>query len=463
MKSVCCCVLAVAMLLLLGSPVSAASVYELDALGFKLTIPDGYTVITRDTPADDPVFDQFGITKEEYETLTIPQFIYLDAFSNMYDEEIVVTMTDGTFRNFSLFSDTTLSILASGLEDLYTTHGSTFQKYDIYQHKQAKFIRVYYKNAATGAYCLQYYTMYDSKAINITLHSYDASINARQERIMKTLVDNVSFYNEPPAYEPGEDTEAFLYTHKESGVVFTVPENWTQEPFIKEREYIDVMFVSTKEEGCSIVFGATDMWDEMTATEKMGTTRENWSSSIFTREDIAEMYMIPVSQVSTVTYSGREYYKVATRFSTDLYGYEMSLDSTVLIYAENCWLYTYQFTGDDEHPMYSDFERLMCSVEYPDLPETASPTIADAPQEDNGFAGILFAVLLGVGAVSIVAILLVRKRKASEKPWKTIQKETAAAIACKLPPQKMCRSCGMVLGQDSMFCRFCGAKIEKEK
>ena len=55
-------------LLLLAMPlnisVSAASnTYDLDELELKVTIPSGYSVITRDTPASDPIFSDLGTTK----------------------------------------------------------------------------------------------------------------------------------------------------------------------------------------------------------------------------------------------------------------------------------------------------------------------------------------------------------------------------------------------------------------
>ena len=240
------------------SPMSAyavSSTYELPELELEVTIPSGYSVVTRDTSASDPIFSEFGTTKSDLMSQFEKNYIYLNAISDNYNEEIVVTMMENSLSNFSLFSDTTLNTLASALVSQYTDYGINVSKYDVYQHSQAKFVRLYFTDTASTVHGLQYYTIYDGKAMNFTMRSYEGSLSSRQKTAIKKVVDSIKYDKAPPVPDPGEDTNSFVHTDIDSGVTFTVPANWKEEEFFEDREYIDVKFVSTKEDGCVMIYG----------------------------------------------------------------------------------------------------------------------------------------------------------------------------------------------------------------
>lgn len=242
------------------SAFASSSTYTIVELGLDVTIPSGYKVITKDTPANASVFSDLGRTKSD----VIEQFeasnIYLNAISNASNEEIVITMTNNGLSDFNLVSDFTLDTLASALVKQYTDYGITVSEYEVYQYSQAKFIKVYFSDTANSVYGLQYYTTYDNKAMNFTLRSYKGSITSTQENTIKSVVDSIKFEAEPLKAEPGEDTNAFIYTDVDTGLTFTVPANWKQEEMSKERNFIDAKFVSTKEDGNVIIYGSSDMW-----------------------------------------------------------------------------------------------------------------------------------------------------------------------------------------------------------
>lgn len=78
------------MLLIVYSPLNTIAyavgdeVIDLQELGLEVSVPSGYSVITRDTPANDPVFSNYGITKSEIMSQFNESNIYLNAISDIY-------------------------------------------------------------------------------------------------------------------------------------------------------------------------------------------------------------------------------------------------------------------------------------------------------------------------------------------------------------------------------------------
>ena len=85
--------------------------YRLDSLGLSIEIPEGYTVLTRDTSANDPSLDVFGLTKDDLDSLMTDGNIYLDAWDDSTMTEILVTMTKSELGDFNSLSDTLLLFL----------------------------------------------------------------------------------------------------------------------------------------------------------------------------------------------------------------------------------------------------------------------------------------------------------------------------------------------------------------
>ena len=128
--------------------VSAAfNTYSISELDLEITIPSDYSVITRNTDANDPIFDILGVSKSSVISQFETNNIYLNAISNITDEEIVVIMTDNTMNDFNLLSDSTLSMLMSTVVSEYENYGLSVSKHEIYQHKQAKFVKIYFSDS----------------------------------------------------------------------------------------------------------------------------------------------------------------------------------------------------------------------------------------------------------------------------------------------------------------------------
>lgn len=133
---------------------------------------------------------------ERLSSLMSERSIYLNAWDNDVNYEIIVTMTESLLEDYNQLSDTTLNGLVSALETEYAAMGVTLIRSDLYQHSQAKFARIYISQPNNGgtAYGLQYNTVYDGKAINITLQSYSGEVDSDKEAIIQKIVDTAHFY-----------------------------------------------------------------------------------------------------------------------------------------------------------------------------------------------------------------------------------------------------------------------------
>lgn len=172
---------------------ASSGTYYLEDLELKITVPEDYYVITRETPESDPVFDLFGVSYDDIISQFKRDSIYFNALPSEGGEEIVVTMQSNIIDSFNDFSDSELLSFVPEIESQYRNMGFTVSDYELYDHPQAKFIKIYFKDAAGSVYGLQYYTIYDSMAMNFTMRSYNGSITYSQEDIITDAVNSIEF------------------------------------------------------------------------------------------------------------------------------------------------------------------------------------------------------------------------------------------------------------------------------
>ncbi|MBE6810081.1 MAG: zinc ribbon domain-containing protein [Ruminococcaceae bacterium] len=454
--------LSIAVILSAFLPTTASAAngrYRIEEAKLEVTIPATYTVITRNTPSNAEIFTRLGLSYSAFMSNMKSGSIYLDAVSDSHSEEIVFTCQENIISDFSLLSDTLLNTLATTTINEMEKLGISVIKYDIYHHSQAKFLRIYWSDSANFRYGLQYYTVRDNTAMNFTLQSYEGSINSRQESVMKTVVDSVEYDTASPVVSEGEDTDSFVYTDSDIGIKFTVPANWKQDEFTEDREYLSAKFVSTKEDGCTIIFAAVDAWAELSPSEKIGLSRADVDNSIFTKADIAEMFSTTEDDISLLMYNGVEYYKCTRTADKEVYGLSLDITMTQLLCVDNGWMYAFQFNGKEDHKLYSDFEELVRSVKYPTSQTT---TVYDDEGEDENenenklsYTGnkidnqsvnsLIIVVLILLIVLLIIVVFFIFKKKNGK---------TSQAV-------KHCMKCGQQLPVDSDFCHMCGTKVEK--
>ncbi len=456
------CLLTTAVLLSSFASTTASAAngrYRIEEAKLEVTIPTTYTVVTRDTPSNAEIFTSLGLSYSAFMSNMKSGSIYMDAISNSHSEEIVFTCQENIISDFSLLSDTVLNTLASTTINEMEKLGISVIEYDIYHHSQAKFLRIYWFDSANSRYGLQYYTVRDNTAMNFTLQSYEGSINSRQESVMKTVVDSVKYDTASPVVPEGEDTDSFVYTDSDTGIKFTVPANWKQDEITEDREYLSAKFVSTKEDGCTIIFAAVDAWAELSPSEKIGLSRADVNNSIFTKADIAEMFSTTEDDISSFMYNGVEYYKCTLTTNKEVYGLSLDITMTQLMCVDNGWMYAFQFNGNEDHKLYSDFEKLIRSVKYPN---SQTSTVYDGESEEDNenenelshtgnkidnqsVNSLIIAVLIMLIVLLIIVVFFIFKKKNGK---------TSQAV-------KYCIKCGQQLPTDSDFCHMCGTKVEK--
>ena len=417
---------------------AANTIYELDELGMSVELPSDHIVFTRDIKSNDPNLNAYGLTKDGLLSLMQERSIYLNAWDEDINYEIIITMMDSPIEDYNLLSDTMLATVVSSFETEYAGVGITFIRSDIYQHSQAKFAKIYISQPNNGetAYGLQYNTVYEGKAINITLQSYSGKIDSSKEAILKKVVDSVHFDTEPQLNPPPAQTKAFTYTDSNSGMTFTVPANWVETPMNEEREFIDVKFTSNLEEGLCIIFSSEDMLSDefvedagVTSFEKLMVSRSDLDNSILTKADVAAMYGELESAVSMVSYGNKEYFSFTTEQYASAYGITAKVPVTVLVRCENGFMYMFQFSGGKDSPYFTDFEKLVSSVKYPAFDD--DETVRD--QILGSYLLLTIIVLIALCLLIVFVCLSAIKKKSIKKKQQSTPIITEKAQARTVP------------------------------
>lgn len=464
--------------LILACPVCAVSgvTYRLPDLELEVTIPSGYDVVTRDTSASSPIFDRFPISAEDFLQSIKVNHIYLNAIPcDSVDEEIVVTMLEVNNIDLSSYSDNALLAISERMVDEFAAYGFSTTKYEVYYHQQTKFIKLYFNDINATVHGVQYYTIYNGKGINFTLRSYNGRVSAKQEDVIQSVVDSVRFDIAPLIDEPEKDSPAFVYTDKNTGAKFTVPEGWKEKAMSNEREFIDAKFVSTKNADGAIIYASEDMWEQMLPYEKIGLSRKDVNNGYLSTADIAQACGVTADKVSRVSYNGVLYYQVSAEVSADVYGTSVNTTMTYLIFLQNGYVYMFQFHGAADHILFSDFEQLVESVQYPDvadLPETTKPTQSTQTStlsKDNEDEGSLIGIVFFVGIIILVLVVLAvafLRKEGTEKPVsqheETMRIPDVQNKLTKAKETKRCTKCGQELPLESVFCHICGTRINED-
>lgn len=483
---------------------AGARTYELDALELRVDIPEGYGVFTRDTPADDPVYKEFGSTKADMDALLSENDIFLDAVAEDRSHEIQVTMCDSPLTNFSELGDTILLMLTSAIVEVAEDYGITYTKTEVYHHGQVNWIKMYstFQEDTQTLYRLQYYTVCNAQAITIILRTYTEADLQAWEAECQAIVDSADFWGMEPLPEPAA-TEPFPYTDPKTGVSFTVPANWEQGEPDESHDLLEAKFVSVQDRGLSMMYSSVDVWAQMSDYEKVGWTRRDMDSDIYQEADIAEIVAdegVEDAVVSRTQYGGKSYFLVEWDAGS-LTEMNISIPMTMLARVENGYMYMYMFAEGTDHPYFRDFIQMVSSVQYPELEEEAPSGVPDSMA--FGVATLLLVVSLIAG----VAVLLWARGKkpgrnsAAEPVWSAErpvdgQGQTAEPSAEEAAPQGpaeaqedviqgpeaypqepasepeageserpkllFCHKCGSRLPPEGMYCVRCGAKIPDE-
>lgn len=427
---------------------AASEKYDVSEMDLSLEIPSEYIVFTREMEKDDPAWLDYGISKQDLMDQFTARHIYLNAVLPNGNEEIVVTMEENIITEFNGLGDTSLLMLASSLKDGYEEHGIFVSSYDIYHHPQLEFIRIYFNTEDKTTYGLQYYTIYGGQAMNFTMRSYDGPISRTQENTIQNVVNSIDLHFYVPIKSPFEETPAFVHIDPDTGTTFTVPANWSVQPFSKKREVLDIQFFCEEDPALMISYASNDLWTELTFFERLYMNRLKTEELLSSTEYIAEMMDIPESEISKKVFNDEDYYFIETSYATEMYGTNFSGKINQVIHIEDGWAYMFNFYGESGNPHFDEFVQLIKSVEYGDMGSSGTGT---------GW------IIMTTAVVIVLCVLFVRRRTADPKI--ATEKENKA-VQNKNPVQQgffYCHRCGNRLPADSLFCNVCGTRlVEKE-
>ncbi len=483
MKKVWSMMAAVLMLLtLIPAAASAEQTLRLPELKLEVTIPDDCYYLTRDVEDDHPFLALAGMTKEELLNVMESSYTYLNVFpkSIPVSEEIVTTMTPNTIKSMNDLSDDMINMICEAIDEEYTSFGTRLLDYEMHDHPQMKFVKIRYITESEEQHRLQYYTIFDNMAINFTLWSYEGGISREQEAFIEEFVDNVRFDGMATA----EETEPFVYSDAEAEVSFTVPAGWHQEEPTTEFVVNDVKFVSKKDTTCFVTYGSQDAWTLFPAEEKIGTTRAQVDNRMLSKADVAEMFGVTEDKVSVATYNGLEYFMY--ELEQDVLGVPVKVTGAIRVY--NGWMFLFQFGSSRDHELFSDFEKLIRSVEYPVISvptptstarttvRTTAPTTAltacvttavtDATDENQGSSlKTILAVVAAVLMVAGIAVAIIVLLSGKKKPPQETSPEQAVGHEPVLPDEtvrhRYCQNCGEKRPDDARFCPMCGTEFDR--
>lgn len=466
MKKLFCIILFLMVSASLCVQVSAkTNTYEIKELGLKISIPSEYDVITKETSASDPAFKRFGITKSQFTSDASLKNVYLDALSDDISEEIVVMKLDTSLNEFSAIGDETLEALVPLLTSQFDSVGFKVLNYDVYHHHQTKFLRIVSCDANEVIGIIQYITSTNDQTLSFTCRSYLGRVSKQQEAKIKDIIDGVYFDRTPQKKATNKEIESFVYTDTETGLKFTVPNNWEQSEFLKEKEYLDVKFTSVEDPVVSIMYGSVDLWEMAPASERIGYSRDDFNIENDTEEDkklLMEIMGVTENKIRTVTYNNKKYYEVEVTTSNKVYGADVEMTMTQLMYIENGWGYYFGFNGTSENRYFADFEKLVNSAQYPEEKDISVTDInketsvsAELPKNHSGL--VIIPVLLII--ISVCACVAVYKRETRKKEIENAEVEGETKESLKgASDWEMCENCGQIIPKDSKFCYKCGEK-----
>ena len=196
------------LILLLTISAHAAGTVRLDDLGMSLSIPEGYTVITRNMAPDDPALAIFDMDSDGVTKLLEDGDIYLDLMNEDPDFEFSVTSVPNEVKSMARFDDETLDSMEDTLKEQYQSAGLTVREVEHLFNGQAVFSRslVSGEQGSEQIQLLRYYTVHNYHAIDLTLQYWGAEIPEKYQTLAQDILYSVQF-DEPDVYTPSEEDE----------------------------------------------------------------------------------------------------------------------------------------------------------------------------------------------------------------------------------------------------------------
>ena len=195
-KSIVMIAMAMALVLCMTAVAGATlvgSVYHFEDADLSVIIPTEYYVLTREIREGDPALEFFGIEKDTAVSFLEKNYLYLDASSSDFSEEVTIAIQANAVDDFRSYSGAVLNNVIKSVEDTFSKSGMEVSKTELYENDKASFLKIYYFDPTVNCPVLQYFTIYDYQTINFRMYSRNGEVSAAQEAILKRIVDTAMF------------------------------------------------------------------------------------------------------------------------------------------------------------------------------------------------------------------------------------------------------------------------------
>lgn len=426
----------------------SCSIPEVD---IELDLPSDYYIMTRDVTDNTPGLSVFGYSAEDMRRYMEEKSIYLCMFSENLSTEITMTEEDTTTTSFDKMDEEMLDYCVKILSESLEYSGFTVtEKNHCVANSGVKYVCIVYNGYVDSVYanCIQYSTIVDGRSFYYTLFSYNSEcVSEDAKEQMKNLVFSARYsVSEKSELEAAE---TYIYSDPSSGAQLSFPGGWSQAELLTDTDTISARFEYRNSSACCVLFGSTDI-ERYLPRKTIGKPRD---ITFLTEDYIREWVDSDIEDISTVTLNGVKYYKIKTAKNVDIIGYGYDLRVTRLLSYKDGRLYSFQFSGDEDSPLYQDFISVVENCEYP-AREFSSTLIAEI-------------VIIAIGGVVLICavVLLVRRglKKRKNKISGAVSDTDFADDTERSPNNTVyCHKCGRPLGTDWSACAYCGTAILEE-
>jgi len=187
-------ILSILFLLLFSATVFAEDC-TVSELGVTVSLPDDYSIMTRETVKNGSLPDDMGMSLDMMYDYLVENQIYIHAVSADYTAELMLTSNTTNHNLFGL-SESSLELVAEQLTKEYEAEATSVRKATVYMGESNHFIVFRFTDGG-----IQYYTAKDGQAYQLTMHPSDGSaLTEAQEAELKEAADSMKLSGMPQTY-----------------------------------------------------------------------------------------------------------------------------------------------------------------------------------------------------------------------------------------------------------------------